>query len=1456
MKNRITYYSLFFYVTIIFLFIRWMPLKAIDIPQKYSVTYFSSKNGVEDGLVNDIIQDHKGLLWFATWNGLYRFDGYNFKNYKSDTADKKGLTNDRLLKITEDKFGCLWVLCYDSTCYRFNPYVERFDPIIQESSNNFQSVKVLSNGIVWLLRKDGTAVRVSTSSEDLSMIWQPSSLLNTTLSSRKIKSIFMDSKSKEWILTDNGLYRLESSKLSAISLNNDWQGREQSVFNSAIEVRGQLYFGMNKGKIYQCSLMGELTESHQLPTSASIISILPISSGMVYITDTDGFFICDSSDQIKHITFDSLPALKNKTVEAAQVTENELLWISHPVPGVTLFDMKTQKMSFFEGKDELNRTLDTESQFFVFQDKNGVLWVHPNGGGFSYFDPVSRQLVPFNTTDQPVKWKSNDRCFAAFADKQGNLWMSTQLDRLKRITFITDKFHIYTPSPWDIELPDNEVRALYIDKKQRIWTGSRDLNVSIYDSQFNLLKRMQLGKVYAIMQDAEGVYWISTKGQGLIKAIEISEGNFSFQHFIYQSEDPSTLSSNNIYFAFQDRKKRLWVATYGGGLNLAEPLPDGSMHFINRRNRLKNYPIDRFYKVRHITEDSQGRIWVSTTAGILLFDENFGTPEQITFHPIYREQGNINSLSNNDVQMIKCMVNGKIFAITYGGGLNELIPTDTYTYNCKTFTQKNGLISDIIYSMHEDRKGNLWLVTGGGLVKFITSQEQIQYPSEHIAFNMHFSEGVGATDGRQIFFGTNRGLFYFTPENIHKTDFIPPLFLSSIWVNNQELNAKKSPAILTTNPDDSQRIVLPPNNHTLRLVFSALDMTDTEYIQYAYKLEEFDKSYRFTDNGHEANYTNLPPGNYVFHVKSTNHEGVWVDNERAFPIEVLPTFYETTYATALFIFLIILFIVGAIYIYTIFYRIKNKARNEELISQLKLSFFTNVSHELRTPLTLITGPLEYILLEEHLPPRLKETLSTIKRNSDRMQRLVGQILDFSKMQQSKMKLSVQYVNIVPFVREIADYFIALAKERHINLSFTSQLAECNLWFDKDHIEKVLFNLLSNAFKYTPDGKSIKIYIEDNGEAVLIHIKDEGVGIKKEKQETIFKRFENLVQDDISVALSSGIGLAVAKELVEMHHGTLFVESNPGKGSIFSVKLLKGKAHYPAETEYILADLEEDTPIVIEEWDQQQEDIESTNKLLMLIVEDNQELRAFIRQIFQDKFQLVEADNGEDGFRKALSDLPNIIITDIMMPVKDGMQMLQELRNDERTSHIPAIVLTAKSDMESILNGIRTGADDYITKPFSISYLQTKVENILNRQRRWQAYYCHVNEAAEETVKAEEEIIKLSEKDATFLNKLTGIMEQEMSNPDLSVDQLVSHFNLSRTNFFHKLKSLTGMSPIMFIKEIRMRKAAELIKEDQYTMAEIAYMVGFNDPHYFSKSFKAFWGVNSTEFAKNQIKKEH
>jgi len=1407
---------------------------ATNIPEKYTTTYFPAV----DGIVNDVIQDHKGLLWFATWNGLYRFDGYSFKNYKSNMDDKEGLTNDRLLFIDEDSYGCIWVLCYDSKVYRFIPAKEIFEPLPDGLSNGIRMVKVLPDGVVWLIKNDGGAVRICTNPQDLSL-----TLKCYSDETGNFNSIFCDSTGREWALTDNGLYYTKDDELCSVV-------RGEAI-HSATEQGGWVLFGSDDGRVYRYSYPDESLDTVRLNTAASVVAVQVMAQAVIYVTDRDGLFVEDvKGDAPKHYTTGHL-RLSDSAIKSAELAGDGLLWLVHPIPGVSMFDIRTREFKYFVGRDEFNRPLSTETGFFAIEDCNGNLWVHPKGGGFSYFDTQSRELVPFNTTGQPVKWKSNDRCYSAFADKQGNLWMSTQSNRLERITLMSDKFLLHTPARHDVDLPDNEIRALFVDSKRRIWTGSRDQNISVYDSVLNLLHRFEVGRVYAITQGSNNVFWISTKGDGIIKVVEKPRGGFELNRYKNKPSDPFSVSNNSAYYTFQDSRGRLWFATYGGGVNIIEDPHDDPVRFINHNNLLKNYPIERCYKVRHITEDRGGTIWISTTAGILYVDNPQQSPENMVFHSIHREQGNIYSLSNNDVQMVKCMDNGKIYAVTYGGGLNEIIKDDDGSYYCETFTQKDGLISDIVYSVQEDRNGELWLATGGGLVKFTSSCELVHYQGEHMGFNVHMSEGIGATNGDYIYFGTNRGVFYFNPERVNKTDFVPQIFFNSVWVNNEEISQKTSP-ILPTILNDCEHVILPPENHSLRILFSALDMTSTEYIHYAYKLEGFDDVYRLADNSREANYTSLPPGKYMFHVKSTNSEGVWVDNERVLSIEVLPTFAETVYAKIIYVFLILILIVAVIYIYTVFYRMKQKVKNEELVSQMELNFFTNVSHELRTPLTLISGPLEFILKDENLPDSLAKTLGVVKKNSDRMQRLVGQILDFSKIKSNKMRLKVQNMDIVSFASDIVSYFKIIANEKNINMIFTSEVASCSLWFDVDKIEKVLFNILSNAFKYTSDNKEMCVHIAENEDSVIIQVRDEGLGIPAEKQSSIFNRFDNYVQDNLHAAMSSGIGLSVAKELTELHHGSIYVESSVGRGSTFSIRLLKGKGHYPQDTEYITADPQEEvleSELIVKERMPEGYGIDRDMQL-MLIVEDNRELSAFIKQVFQDKFRFVEACNGNEGIDKAIASLPDIIITDIMMPEKDGIQMLRELRDDERTSHIPAIVLTAKSNMDSILTGVQTGADDYIVKPFNVNYLQAKVDNILAQRKKLRAYY-H-NDKSDNDVQ-EDDSSQLSDKDAAFLSSLAEIMEQQIDNTDLTVEDVVSRFSLSRTNFFNKLKSLTGLSPIMYIKEVRMRRAAELIKKQQYSMSEIAYMVGYSDPHYFSKSFKSFWGVTCTEYAKAQTK---
>lgn len=908
MKNNIL---ILLVITGLNLFTGNIPAAGTSLPERYATTDFSTKNGVEDGLVNDMLQDRKGLLWFATWNGLYRFDGYGFRNYKSDPEDPGGLTNDRLLQITEDRYGCIWTLCYDSTAYRFHPGRETFEPMPRPAAVNFRSILVLPGGAVWLLYTDGSALRASTRPADLSLTLEPYPGEEKARLTGKIRTVHQDASGREWILTDNGLYRLQEGRLRPVTCGGPATGPHD--YHCVAEKNDTLLLGGGKGRTYACLPNGETVTVRPLETDATVIAIRHGRRQTVYVTDSDGFFVGGAEGRPRHFTLDRLTLRTDRTIESATLTGGRLLWLTHPGPGVTLFDLDTQTFGEFMGRDETGRPLATETGFFAVEDCNGVLWIHPKGGAFSYYDPHRRTLVPFNTTGQAVKWKSNDRCFAAFADKQGNLWMSTQLDRLKRVTFIPDKFHFHVPQPNDPDLPENEIRALHIDRQGRIWTGSRDMNISVYDARFNLLHRFRAGKVYAITQDADGTYWISTKGEGLIGATERADGSFDLQRYTHRADDPYSISSNNIYHVYQDRRQRLWVATYGGGVNLAERQAGGRLRFVHPGNRLKNYPIQRFHKARHITEDREGNIWISTTAGILHLDGNFREPETIAFGRICREQGNAHSLSNNDVHLVTCTTRGQIFAVTYGGGLNELVKTAQGEYRCHPFTQKDGLISDIIYAMQEDCDGNLWLVTGGGLVKYTGAREHTQYPSEHITPNMHFSEGEGAGDGRRIFFGTNRGVFWFDPRKVRKTDFVPPIFFSSVRIDNTERSLRNTPGLLPPDIDSSARITLPPGSHTLRIVFSALDMTNTEYIHYACMMQGIDSVWRQTGHEHEVNYAHLPPGRYTFRVRSTNSEGVWVDNERTLSVEVLPARPAIPHTALLIITLAVAVPAGIVY---------------------------------------------------------------------------------------------------------------------------------------------------------------------------------------------------------------------------------------------------------------------------------------------------------------------------------------------------------------------------------------------------------------------------------------------------------------------------------------------------------------------------------------------------------------
>ena len=802
----------------------------------------------------------------------------------------------------------------------------------------------------------------------------------------------------------------------------------------------------------------------------------------------------------------------------------------------------------------------------------------------------------------------------------------------------------------------------------------------------------------------------------------------------------------------------------------------------------------------------------------------------------------------------------------------------------------DGLSSDVLLSIREDHKQNLWISTENGICKFVPSGERFEnYDERSISFRVRFSEAASTlTSGGDMLFGTSNGLFMFTPDSIRKSSYVPPVVFSKLMVANEDVIPGER-SILKVDLDDTQELVLSHDENIFSVQYAALDYTNPQNIQYAYILDGFEKQWTFADRQRSVTYTNLPKGDYIFRVRSTNSDGVWVDNERILNITILPSFWETPLAYVLYVCFVLLIIFVAVYILFTIYRLKHEVSVEQQISDIKLRFFTNISHELRTPLTLIAGPVEQVLKNDKLPADAREQLVVVERNTNRMLRLVNQILDFRKIQNKKMKMQVQQLNVVAFVRKIMDNFESVAEEHNIDFLFQTEKEALNLWVDADKFEKIVFNLLSNAFKYTPNGKMITVFIREDEGTVSVGVQDQGIGIAENKRKSLFVRFENLVDKNIFNQASSGIGLSLVKELVEMHKATISVDSRLGEGSCFKVDFLKGKEHYNSSVEFILEDsvaplsmerivdianssLQTEAAIAdapdLEVSAVKEEAEESSSKELMLLVEDNQELRSFLRSIFASTYRVVEASDGMEGWSKALKYLPDIIISDVMMPEKDGIEMTRELRADMTTSHIPIILLTAKTTIESKLEGLEYGADDYITKPFSATYLQARVENLLMQRKKLQNFYRdslthvtvsetpvaqgetltdHASTGPESSAAEEPAMPEMSPNDRKFMDKLVDLMEQNMDNGELVVDDLVRELAVSRSVFFKKLKTLTGLAPIEFIKEMRIKRAAQLIETGEFNMTQISYMVGINDPRYFSKCFKAQVGMTPTEY---------
>lgn len=1478
---------------------------ATDAQRSCFFTHYSSEDGLSQNTVMSILQDHKGNLWFSTWDGINRFNGYSFKTYKARQGSFISLTNNRVDRMYEDPSGFLWLLTYDNRAHRFDPRTETFEQVPAAgqpgSTSNVNTITVLPCGTVWLLTENDGAIRVTASTGTNHLSTDIYSAKSGLFPATKVFKVYQDANNNEWILTDNGLGLIRPGEKNPVSYFVETKERfsdPKQAFYAVQENDTEICFGSDRGRVWRYQKKNGQFELLELPTRSRIAAISAVGGDKVVIaTFADGFFTYNLKTKehvhYSHITCRDLPSAP---IMSAYVDKSSEVWFEQEEPGVVAhFNPATGVLKREQIRVEPAAADRSRPSFHIHEDINGYLWVHPYGGGFSFYDRKEQCLVPFYDELGSNDWRFSNKIHSTFSDKQGNLWICTHSKGLEKVTFRSVQFSMLTPEEHSYESLSNEVRALCEDKHKNIWVGLKDGRLRVYDANHKYLGFLteagtvslsgvpMKGTVYDITQDSKGILWIATKGDGLVRAESVAPNGLSYKlsRYRYNEDDMYSLSNDNVYCVYEDHNGRIWIATFANGINYISKDKAGNTIFVNHRNNLKGYPIDLCYKTRFITSDNNGYLWVGTTAGAVAFDENFKTPEEIQFHHFSRNPNDAKSLSNNDVHWIIATKKKELYLATFGGGLNKLLSIDKNGNGVfKSYSVLDGLPSDVLLSIREDKKQNLWMSTENGISKFIPGEERFEnYDDRSITFRVRFSEAASAVTSKgKMLFGASNGIFMFDPDSINKSRFVPPIVLSKLVIANQDIVPGEG-SVLKVGLDDTKELVLSHKENIFAIQYAALDYTNPQNIQYAYILEGFEHQWTYADRLRNATYTNLPKGHYTFKVRSTNSDGVWVDNTRFLDIVVLPSFWETPLAYFLYVLFILLVIFVAVYILFTIYRLKHEVSVEQQVSDIKLRFFTNISHELRTPLTLIAGPVEYVLKNSKLPEDAREQLVVVERNTNRMLHLVNQILDFRKIQNKKMKMQVQRVNIVAFVRKVMDNFESLAEEHNIDFLFETEKDELYLWVDEDKLEKIVFNLLSNAFKYTPGGKLIRVFIHEDEGTVSVGVQDQGIGIAENKKKSLFVRFENLVDKNLFNQASTGIGLSLVKELVEMHKAVISVDSKLGEGSCFKVDFLKGKEHYDDTVEFILEDATTASmtipapvmdatasviPIVNPDEDIQDEESEETsNKEVMLLVEDNQELRAFLRTIFSSTYRVVEAADGMEGWSKALKFVPDIIISDVMMPEKDGIEMTKELRADMTTSHIPIVLLTAKTSIESKLEGLEYGADDYITKPFSATYLKARVENLLSQRRKLQSLYrdnlmnnTHVSSlsTSEEAATEEEKLPDMSPNDRKFMDKLVELMEANMDNGDLVVDDLVREVAVSRSVFFKKLKTLTGLAPIEFIKEMRINRAAQLIETGEFNMTQISYMVGINDPRYFSKCFKSKLGMTPTEYRDNLGKK--
>ncbi len=1374
-------------------------------------TIMTSNDGLGNNVVRHIFQDSRGFLWMSTLNGLTRYDGHSFVTFRPEAGNEISLLRHHVTRVTEDSNHFLWInvspeyfSCYDLKNGCFVDFTG-----CGEYNEKHQYRLEASNGDNWLWHNRNGARRVSfKNGQFLSTVFKKE---NGKLPSDFVKQIIEGIGGSAWICTDNGLVKVENEESRIIMTGVN--------ISDAIAYKDTLYFVTSEAEIYKVDPDGKKVEYVQTidkkDKSFEITSNFQLQEDWVILTSEKGYVFRLSEQKI-------VPDVTMDVPNGRHIKDDHNnLWIYDDKGLIRHINIDTRTVK------DIHVAADnkiSESWCKIIQDSRGLFWISTFGDGLYIYNPATEEMTHFTYEIGGVNHICSNTLASVMEDRSGGIWTTSEPSGISRIQVLNDGATYIYPEKMSQVDHMNTIRSITRMRNGEIWLSNRNSEVYIYDEKVeNKLRTLHFpSRIYKIFEDRNGKVWLGSRGSGLcIDGVWYKK----------RPEDPQSISDNNIYDIFCDYKQRMWIGTFGGGLNLA--LPEDSTYKFNSFLRDNN----NMQFIRFIASDKNNWIWVGNSDGICVFH-----PDSLIKSPDKYYKYNYNGkLLGNEVKYILCDRKGQMWIGTLGGGLSLCLPNDDYdNLSFKHYTTGSGLVGNDVQAIAEDREGTLWIATEYGISHFSPETESFENSFfSTIAQGNVFSESTACNlPDNRLLFGSSHGLVIIDPEKVKSPHTASDVALTGLKINGISMSPGIEDSPLTYAISYTDKIELKHYQNSFVVEFSAFDYSVINSAKYMYKLEPFDNNWNTPSSLNFATYKKLPPGTYNLQVKACNSAGIWSDKEATLGIIIKPPFWRSPIAYIIYFLLIGIILYTTYRLMRKFNALQNRIQIENQLTEYKLMFFTNISHEFRTPLTLIQGALEKIENASSISGEMAYPIRLMNKSTNRMLRLINQLLEFRKIQNNKLTLMLEETEVISFLQEIVQNFEDMANEKNIDFRFEHPIDKYNMFIDRGKLDKIVYNLLSNAFKYTPNGGKIRfaVSIDEENKKLIFSVNDTGIGISKEKQQELFSRFmqSNFSRDSV------GIGLYLTYELVNVHKGSITYHENTGGGSVFTVSLPLNTSQYEGKDFIISGSIQE------ESFDHEKpEGYANTNYLStsenakerkrVLLIEDDSDVSKFLETELSHYFDVITAPDGLSGLDSAQSMEPELIICDVLMPGMNGFDVTRKLKTEFMTSHIPVILLTAMGTSENQLEGIESGADAYVTKPFSPKLLLARIFQLIEQHEKLRNKFSN-----DPTLM--NPVLSTTELDQKFAEKLSAIMEKQYANPDFTIDDFAAEFKLGRTVFFRKVKGVTGYTPNEYIRVIRMKKAIKFLQDGGYNVSEVAYMIGMKDPHYFSRSFKEQFGV--------------